>query len=175
MTKVLYLISCAAPPTRSISTGIRKAQDAGWEVCLVLTPSAHRWVESDLDELRGLTGHPVRHAYKHPDAADVLPPADAILAAPVTLNTLTKWADGHSDTLALGLLTEAIGLELPLVALPFVNRAQAAHPALSRGVSVLRGCGVTVLLGEGGFVPHEPKHGDVGAYPWDTAIAALPA
>lgn len=175
MTKVLYLISCAAPPTRSIATGIRKAQDAGWEVCLVLTPSAHRWVESDLDELRRLTGHPLRHEYKHPDAADVLPPPDAILAAPVTLNTLTKWADGHSDTLALGLLTEAIGLELPLVALPFLNRAQAAHPALSRGVSVLRECGVTVLLGEGGFVPHEPKHGDVDAYPWDAAIDALPA
>ncbi|WP_328507304.1 flavoprotein [Streptomyces sp. NBC_00391] len=175
MTKVLYLISCAAPPVRSIATGIRKAQAAGWEVCLVLTPSAHRWVEPDLAELRELTGHPVRHEYKHPDSADVLPPPDAILVAPVTLNTLTKWADGHADTLALGLVTEALGLELPLVALPFINRAQAAHPALARGVSVLREYGVTMLLGEGGFVPHEPKHGDVGSYPWDAAIAALPA
>ncbi|MGC9544104.1 hypothetical protein [Streptomyces sp. UG1] len=93
---------------------------------------------------------------------------------PITLNTLTKWADGHSDTLALGLVTEALGLELPLVALPYINRAQAAHPALARGVSLLRECGVTVLLGEGGFIPHEPKHGDVDAYPWDAALAALP-
>ena len=175
MTKILYLISCAAPPARSVATGISKAQAAGWDVCLVCTPSAHRWLEPDLADLRELTGHPVRHEYKLPDAADVLPPPDAILVAPATFNTLNKWAAGISDTLALGLVTEAIGLELPLVALPYLNRAQAAHPALGRSVAFLRECGVNVLLGEGGFVPHIPKQGDVDAYPWDAALAALPA
>jgi phosphopantothenoylcysteine synthetase/decarboxylase len=174
VTKILYLISCAAPPARSVATGIRKAQAAGWDVCLILTPSAHRWVEPDLADLRELTGHPVRHEYKRPDAADVLPPPDAILVAPATFNTLNKWAAGISDTLALGLITEAIGLELPLVSLPYLNRAQAAHPALSRSVAFLRECGVTVLLGEGGFLPHIPKHGNVDAYPWDVALASLP-
>jgi phosphopantothenoylcysteine synthetase/decarboxylase len=175
MTRPLYLISCAAPPTRSVVTGIRKAQADGWDVCLVLTPSAHRWLEADLTDLRELTGHPVRHEYKHPDAADVLPAPDALLVAPATFNTLNKWAAGISDTLALGLITEAIGLELPLVALPYLNRAQAAHPALGKSVDFLRTCGVTVLLGKGGFTPHIPKHGNVDAYPWDAALAALPA
>ncbi|NEC91526.1 flavoprotein [Streptomyces sp. SID12501] len=174
MTKILYLISCAAPPAQSVATGIRKAQAAGWGVCLILTPSAHSWLENDIAELRELTGYPIRHQYKLPAESDVLPSPDAILVAPATLNTLTKWADGHADTLALGLVTEGIGLRLPLVALPYLNQAQAAHPALERSVSFLRECGVTVLLGLGGFVPHVPKHGDLESYPWDAALDALP-
>jgi phosphopantothenoylcysteine synthetase/decarboxylase len=125
--------------------------------------------------LEQVTGHVVRSTYKLPEEADVLPPADAMMVAPATFNTLNKWASGISDTLALGLVTEAIGLQLPLVALPYLNQAQAAHPALSRSVSFLRECGVTVLLGNGGFTPHAPKHGDVNAYPWDAALAVLPA
>jgi hypothetical protein len=175
MTKTLYVISCAAPPALSITTGIKEAQAAGWDVCLVLTPSANRWLEADLPTLGELTGHPVRHQYKLPGEPDVLPSPDAILVAPATMNTITKWAHGHADTLALGLITEAIGLRIPQVALPYVNSAQAAHPAFDRAVATLRECGVTVLLGEGGHTPHTPKHGNVSAYPWDAAIAALPA
>lgn len=174
-SRVLYLISCAAPPTRQVRTGIEKAQAAGWDVCLVTTPSARRWIDAEVNELEQLTGHIVRSEYKLPEQADVLPAPDAILVAPATFNTLNKWAAGISDTLALGLVTEAIGLRLPIVALPYLNNAQAAHPALDRSVGFLRDCGVTVLLGEGGFVPHVPKHGKVDAYPWDAALDALPA
>ncbi|WUR80796.1 flavoprotein [Streptomyces phaeochromogenes] len=127
-------------------------------------------MEPDLADLRELTGHPVWHEYKLPVAADVLPPPDAILVAPATFNTLNKWAAGISDTLALCLVTEAIGLELPRFAQPYLNRAQAAHPALGRSVAFLRECEVNVLLGEGGFVPHVPKQDDVDAYLWDVAL-----
>jgi hypothetical protein len=174
-SRVLYLISCAAPPTRHVRTGIEKAQAAGWDVCLVTTPSARRWIDAEVSELEQLTGHVVRSEYKLPEQADVLPPPNAILVAPATFNTLNKWAAGISDTLALGLVTEAIGLPLPIVSLPYLNNAQAAHPALNRSVSFLRDCGVTVLLGKGGFVPHVPKHGNADAYPWDVALNALPA
>jgi len=75
------------------------------------------------------------------------------------MNTLTKWADGHADTYALGVLTEAIGLELPITALPFRISAQAAHPAVDRAVATLRGCGVHVLYGDDGFRPHPPGTG----------------
>ncbi|MGW8378051.1 flavoprotein [Streptomyces sp. ODS28] len=172
-SRVLYLIACAAPPAQHIRTGIEKAQRDGWDVCLVLTPTAGRWLEPELPVLETLTGHPVRTRYKLPTEPDVLPAPDAILVAPATFNTINKWAQGISDTLALGLLTEAIGLGLPLVALPYLNRAQAAHPALDQSVSFLRANEVTVLLGESGFVPHEPKQGDVANYPWDAAVAAL--
>ncbi|MFJ9901220.1 flavoprotein [Streptomyces sp. NPDC091280] len=180
MTSTLYLISSAAPPVLHITTGIRTAQSRGWDVCLILTPSAHRWVTEDpegLAVLRDLTGHPVRHTYKLPSQGDVLPDADALLAAPVTLNSLTKWSDGHADALALGLLTEGLGLGLPIVALPYINAAQARHPALPRAVSTLREAGVRVLLDDDhdeGFVPHQPKHGRVEEYPWDLALDALP-
>ena len=178
MTKILYLISCAAPPACRLPVPIRAAQAAGWDVCLVLTPSAHRWATEDapgsVDDLEQLTGHPVRHQYKLPSQPDVLPPPDALLVAPLTANSLNSWAAGISNTLALGLITEGIGLGLPIVALPHWNRAQHAHPAVPRSVAVLREAGVTVLLGEGGFVPHEPRHGNLETYPWQAAVDALP-
>ncbi|MEU8550186.1 hypothetical protein AB0C81_24905 [Streptomyces roseoverticillatus] len=82
---------------------------------------------------------------------------------------------GISDTLALGLITEGVGLGVPIVALPHWNDAQGRHPAVARSVETLRNAGVTVLLGEGGFVPHRPRQGDADAYPWRAAVEALPA
>jgi phosphopantothenoylcysteine synthetase/decarboxylase len=173
--RTLYIISCAAPPVRFVTTGIQAAQAVGWNVCLILTPSAHHWIGADtISSLADLTSHPIRHQFKLPDEPDVLPSPNALLVAPATLNTLTKWADGHADTLALGLITEAIGLSLPMVALPYVNNAQAAHPAFDRAVNTLRASGVTVLLGEGGHTPHAPKQGNAAAYAWQSAVNALP-
>ncbi|WP_338932101.1 flavoprotein [Streptomyces netropsis] len=176
--RILYLIACAAPPARRLHIPIRSAQQAGWDVCVILTPSAYRWADEDAEgeikALTELTGHPVRWTYKLPSQADVLPPPDAILVAPLTSNTLNKWAAGISDTLALGLITEGIGLGLPIVALPHWNDAQAAHPAVSRSIETLRAAGVTILLGEHGFAPPKPRHGNLDAYPWQAAIDALP-
>jgi hypothetical protein len=170
---VLYLVACAAPPALQIRSGIRAGQDAGWDVCLVLTPSSRRWLADDIGDLEKLTGHPVRSEYKMPKDEDVLPSADAMLVAPATSNTINKWANGISDTLALGLITEAIGLRLPLAALPYCNDAQAAHPAFDRSVEALRSYGVTVLLGEGGFTPHPPRRGNLDGYPWAKAVGTL--
>jgi hypothetical protein len=173
--RVLYIVSCAAPPVRRIATLIERAHSRGWpDVCLILTPTAATWVADDVPALEQLTGHPVRSRYKLPTEEDVLPSPSAILACPATFNTLNKWALGIADTLALGLLTEAIGLGLPLVALPYINAAQAAHPALPQTVDVLTSSGVKVLLGDGGFVPHPPKHGRLDDYPWDAALDASP-
>jgi hypothetical protein len=173
-SRVLYVVSCAAPPALQITTLIERAQGRGWDdVCLILTPTAATWLAGDLPELEKLTGHPVRSRYKLPAEPDVLPPASAMLACPATFNTLNKWALGITDALAVGLLTEAIGLGLPLVALPYLNSAQAAHPALARSVDVLTGAGVRVLLGEGGFTPLPPKQGRLDLYPWDAALDAL--
>src|SRR5215211_1403562 len=119
---VLYLIVCGAPPARDSGRLVQLAQAEGWEVCVIATPSARSFI--DPTALQAATGHPVRSQYKQPDEADVLPPPDAIVVAPATFNTINKWAAGISDTLALGLLTEAIGKRLAVVALPFVNAAQ---------------------------------------------------
>ncbi|MFH8609975.1 hypothetical protein ACH4D5_21095 [Streptomyces sp. NPDC018029] len=61
-TRTLYLIGCAAPPARHLDVPIRAAQQAGWDVCLILTPSAHRWLtedaEGEIQALEELTDHP---------------------------------------------------------------------------------------------------------------------
>ncbi|GAA4789532.1 flavoprotein [Streptomyces ziwulingensis] len=66
MARVLYLIACAAGPTQYVDDGVRAAQADGWDVCLLLTPSAATWWEPQMQELVDLTGHPVRSRYKLP-------------------------------------------------------------------------------------------------------------
>lgn len=170
--RVLYIIACAAPPAREVDKLIRPAQDSGWDVCLIATPQATKFI--DIPAMEQLTGHPVRSEYKHPDEPDVLPPPDAVIVAPATCNTINKWAAGISDTLALGIITEGIGKGLPLVALPFTNRAQAAHPAFQRSITDLRTWGVTVLYGPDVYELHQPGQGghQLHRYPWHLALQA---
>jgi hypothetical protein len=172
---VLYAVACAAPPALHIRTLIKQAGPRGWDVCLILTPSAATWLEADLADLERLTGHPVRWAYKLPGQPDVLPEPEAIIVAPVTANTMNKWGSGICDNLALGLITEAIGKRLPLVALPYFNAAQAAHPAVPRNVAVLRDAGVRVLLGEDGHQPRGHGGSRPEQFPWHLALDALDA
>ncbi|ADP84919.1 flavoprotein [Pseudofrankia inefficax] len=170
---VLYAVVCAAPPALHIRTLISQAQERGWDTCLILTPTAARWLDDDLPALEKITGHPTRSTYKLPGEPDVLPPPDAILVAPATNNTINKWALGISDTLALGLITEAIGKRLPIAALPFLNKAQAAHPAFPRSVDVLNEAGVRVLLGASGYAPHGPGESRPDQFPWHHGLDAL--
>jgi hypothetical protein len=169
----LYIVGCAAPPVLHIADAIGQAQERGWDVCLILTPTAALWLEEPLKTLADLTGHPVRQRYKLPGQPDVLPPADAILVAPASFNTINRWAAGSADTLALGLITEGIGKGLPLVALPHLNSWQAAHSAFPRSVDQLRADGVRVLLGDADdHVPHvsgEPRK----PFPWALGLDAL--
>jgi len=170
---VLYVVACGAPPAREVHKLIEPAQHAGWNVCLIATPQATKFI--DILALEALTGHPVRSEYKHPDEADVLPAPEAIVVAPATCNTINKWAAGISDTLALGLITEAIGKQLPTVALPFTNRAQAAHPAFERNIADLRSWGVNVLYGPEVYPLHEPGQGGrfLDRYPWALALETI--
>jgi phosphopantothenoylcysteine synthetase/decarboxylase len=92
--------------------------------------------------LHRLTGYPVRVDARHPDDPDTMPKAEAVIAAPATFNTLNKWAAGISDTFALGILNEAIGLGVPVVASPYAKASLAAHPAFERSLQVLAGAGV---------------------------------
>jgi phosphopantothenoylcysteine synthetase/decarboxylase len=169
--RVLYVITCAAPPAAEVGQLVGLAQARGWDTCVLTTPSGRRF--ADVAALERLTGHPVRSEYKNPGEPDVLPAPDAVIAAPVTVNTINKWALGICDTLALGILVEAIGKRLPIVAVPSTNRAHAAHPAFGESVGKLRSWGVTVLLDPGSL--HEPGEGGslVHLFPWPQALAAI--
>ena len=160
---VLYVIACAAPPAREVGTLVTAAQHEGWTVCLLVTPSAVRFL--DPATLGALTGYPVRSDYKNPGDPDVLPDPDAVVVAPATVNTINKWSAGICDTLALGILVEAIGKRLPVVAVPWSSPEHAAHPAVAESLARLTSWGVRVL--------GEPGAG--GPFPWQQALAALNA
>jgi hypothetical protein len=144
-------------------------QQTGWSVCLIPTPKAAAWL--DVDALVHRTGFPVRHDYRSADDATALPKPDAIALVPATFNTINKWAQGISDTLALGLLNESAGLSLPIVAVPWPNAALAGHPVFQRSIATLREWGITVLL-DPARLPGTGQ--EPAAFPWDELRAALP-
>lgn len=170
---MLYVVTCAAGPARDVHVLVELALAQGWDVCCIVTPSARNFV--DLGRLEELTGHPVRSEYKKPDEPDVLPPPDAIVVAPASFNTINKWAAGISDTLALGLITEAIGKGLPIVTVPAINAAQAQHPAWARSVEVLQSAGVRVLHGDDVYALHPPGEGAqyLHLFPWQLALRTV--
>jgi hypothetical protein len=170
--RTLYAIVCGSPAARHVDRLVVAAQEMGWDVCVVSTPDGLKFI--DLPALVRLTGHPVRFRYKHPGEPDVLPGADAMVVAPATVNTINKWAAGIADTLALGLLVEAVGLALPIVTVPYTNAAMAAHPAFGESIAKLRRWGVTVIYGD--EMPlHPPGTGEFIAenFPWHLPLKEL--
>jgi hypothetical protein len=164
--RVLYVIACGGRPAGDLPVFVEAAQVAGWEVCVIATPSALKFM--DLDHLSQLTGHVVRYDYKQPEEPDVLPPPEAMVVAPATFNTINKWAAGISDTLALGLLNEALGLGLPVIAVPFPNIALAQHPAFRRSMRELEALGVRLLFDPDAYPLPTPNLGPASRdlFPW---------
>ncbi|GIF42773.1 flavoprotein [Actinoplanes xinjiangensis] len=168
--RVLCIIVCAAGPASEVGTLVELAQDDGWTVQLVATPSALDFI--DVPALEQQTGRPVRSRYRKPDEPRS-PRADAIIVAPATYNTINKFAQGISDTYALGLLAEAPGLGIPVVILPFVNSALALRAPFRRSIQQLsEERGIFVLYGPEEFKPHAPGTGgdSLERYPWQLAL-----
>jgi hypothetical protein len=167
--RVLTIIVCGAGPASAVGRLITLAQARGWTVQVVATPAALDFL--DQAAIATQTGSPVRSHYRKPGEPRSRE-ADAIIVAPATYNTINKWANGISDTYALGILAETTGLAVPIVVLPFVNSALASRPPFQRSVESLRAEGVRILLGPGGVHPHEPHTGDtlIDTYPWHLAL-----
>lgn len=70
---------------------------------------------------------------------------DVLLVAPATFNTLNKWAAGVNDTNVLGLLNDALGLGIPILAVPMVAERLAAHPVWPKTLALLSDAGVDLL------------------------------
>ena len=168
--RVLTVIVCGAGPASEVGQLVKLAQEHGWTVQVVATPAALDFL--DVPAIEALTGSPVRSQYRKPGEPRSRP-ADAIIVAPATYNTINKWAQGISDTYALGILAETTALNVPIVVLPFVNSALASRAPFRRSLNDLRGEGVQILLGSGGVEPHKPHTGEahIDAYPWHLALA----
>ncbi len=131
--RILYVITCAARSAEpmDIQDLVELAQAASWDVYVIATPQATKFIDMSL--LEKLTGHPVRVEYRHPEEPEILPKANAIIVAPTTFNTLNKWALGITDILALGILCENTGLGTPIVAIPCVpSQSLARHSAFCK-------------------------------------------
>ncbi|MDH6117007.1 flavoprotein [Kitasatospora sp. GAS204B] len=146
----LYVVVCASGIADGVSELITAAHAEGWKVGVIAAPSGLGFIDQEAVEAQ--TGYPIRSAWRTSSIPQPLPPADAIAVAPATIN---KWAAGISDTLALGILCEAYGLGIPVAVQPYVNSAQAAHPAYDESLARLRSMGVLI----GDYVPHMPKAG----------------
>jgi phosphopantothenoylcysteine synthetase/decarboxylase len=171
-SRVMYVIACGGRPAADLPRFVTWAKDLGWDVCVIATPSGMKFL--DAGQLAELTSHPVRSDYKQPEDPDVLPfPPDMFLVAPATFNTVNKWAAGISDTLALGLLNEALCSGSRIVAAPFPNKTLAQHPAFQRSLAVLRDCGVRLVF-DTGWLP-TPNLGEQSRdlFPWATLQAEV--
>jgi phosphopantothenoylcysteine synthetase/decarboxylase len=159
---VLYVIACGGYPAGQLPAFVSFARAAGWDVCVIATPDGAKFL--DAAHLAELTGHPVRVQYKQPGEPDVLPPPRAFVIAPATFNTVNKLAHGISDTLALGLLNEGVGLGLPIIAVPWPNAPLARHPVFRRSLATLREWRVTVII-DPARLPQASA--EPAAFPWE--------
>lgn len=139
---------------------VRRLQDAGAEVRVVMTASALHFVGSTT--FQALSGHPVRSSLwdEAAEAAmghiELARWATRVLIAPASANTLARLAQGRANDL---LSTLCLATEAPLTVAPAMNRVMWAHPATQANVANLVARGVEVL----GPATGDQACGEVGA------------
>jgi phosphopantothenoylcysteine decarboxylase len=105
-----------------------------------------------------------------PHEQDPFPEADAVLAAPLTFNTINNWAAGISDTLALDLLNELLVEGLPITAAPCVKAAMRTHPAYPASIERLTTAGAQFLNQD--EITRSRSDG-LPAFDWQSVIQSL--
>jgi phosphopantothenoylcysteine synthetase/decarboxylase len=163
---ILYVVTCAARSAEpmDIQDFVKLAQASFWDVYIIATPQATKFIDQPL--LEKLTGHLVRCEYRHPEEPDTFPKADAIVVAPATFNTINKWASGITNTLALGILCEHMGLGTPIVTVPCVPESLAYQPTFSKNIVLLKSYEVSVL--------YEPcRYPPMNNVPWELVLFSL--
>jgi phosphopantothenoylcysteine decarboxylase/phosphopantothenate--cysteine ligase len=135
---------------------VRRLQDRGFSVRVVMTASAREFVTPLT--FAALTGERVITDLFASDKGDatlsssidhigIAQEADLLLVAPATANTLAKFANGLSDDF---LSTMHLASEGPVLVAPAMNSQMWAHPATVENVATLRARGVQfVEPGEG--------------------------
>jgi phosphopantothenoylcysteine synthetase/decarboxylase len=142
---VLQYIVCGALPAASVDEPIRALMAAGWDVRVVCTGNALRFVDQAV--LAELTGHAVEFEYRAPDMPKVSPDPDAVVVAPATFNTINKVVYGIADTLAVSRICEAVGAGTPVLIAPCLSPGLRHHPAYTGHPPQLESWGVSVIDG----------------------------
>jgi phosphopantothenoylcysteine decarboxylase / phosphopantothenate---cysteine ligase len=138
---------------------VRRLQDAGAEVRVVMTPSATRLVSPTV--FQAVSGHPVRSELWD-DAAEAAMGhielarwADLVLIAPATAHLMSQLATGSAGNL---LTTLCLATSAPLVLAPAMNQAMWRHPATQANRATLESRGVRCI----GPASGSQACGDVG-------------
>lgn len=151
---------------------MRRLQDAGAEVRVILTPNAARFVSplslaavSNHGVIIDQWGDPERGGVDHIDLARW---AELLLIAPATANILAKLATGIADD---ALSTYAIAHRGGMIVAPAMNTFMLQHVTVQQNLQTLRARGVTVLDPDSGTL----ACGDEGSgrMPDPTAIASF--
>lgn len=140
----VYLVVSGAPAPEGVPELVKLLHAEGYRVVALSTPNGTRF--HDPEVLAELTGEQVRVEYRMPGTGKPLPPADAVLACPLTFNSTNKFADGHADDFAIGLLCEMVGYGVPTIVVPHCKPQLAAHPAFQRSLDTLRQIPAATLL-----------------------------
>jgi phosphopantothenoylcysteine synthetase/decarboxylase len=82
---------------------------------------------------------------------------DAVICCPATFNTLNKWAAGINDSLALGVLNDALGLNTPVLAVPMVAERLCRHPTWPATLAFLATAGVDAIDPADGNLTLRPR------------------
>ena len=147
---------------------VRRLQDAGAAVRVILTPNAARFV-SPLS-LAAVSGHGVvLDQWGDPssggvDHIELARWAEVLLIAPATANILAKLAIGIADDV---LTTYAVAHRSRMAVAPAMNSYMFAHPTVQANLSTLRARGVEVIDPDSGWL----ACGDEGP----GRLAAIPA
>ena len=132
---------------------VRRLQDAGADVRVILTPNAARFV-SPLS-LAAVSNHGVildqwgdseKGGVDHIELARW---AELLLIAPATANILAKLAVGIADD---ALSTYAIAHRAAIIVAPAMNTFMLQHPTVQQNMNVLRARGVDVLDPDSGLL-----------------------
>lgn len=160
----LRVVVCGGGEAANVVRLIDAATARGWTVDVTATRSAIDFI--DAAEIVRASGRPVRTTYKFaPDGTRISPPADALIIAPATFNTINKLAAGIADTYALSSVADVIGRGVPTVVVPAVNEALAARRPFRHALDELRAEGVRVLFGPAdGWPPGATE------FPWLRAL-----
>jgi phosphopantothenoylcysteine synthetase/decarboxylase len=137
------LVACGGPLAARVHDVAEAIVASGWDCVVIASPAGSEWV--DPNAVERVTGFPPTVEQRAVNEPRRGPLPDAVVAAPITFNTLNKIAVGISDTYAAGALCEAIARRIPLLLVPMISTRLWDHPAVSRSITTLRECGVHFL------------------------------
>lgn len=133
---------------------IRFFKKSGFEVKTILTPNAKNFVSPLV--LETLTNSKVyfeqfspREDVEHIELAKW---ADVFLIAPISANTISKFATGVSDNLLTSIFCAYLGTKKPFVLAPAMNMNMWQNPFVKENLSKLKKEGAMVVEPESGFL-----------------------